>query len=72
MNKNKKIIKKVEHIANIEKAPLKNNYNKKHFRNKKFNKNLKMRNKSRKKFKYYSKVDKNNFYNNQQWINQGY
>tara|TARA_Y100000590_G_scaffold183445_1_gene209045 strand:- start:929 stop:2797 length:1869 start_codon:yes stop_codon:yes gene_type:complete len=63
LNKNKKIIKKVEHIANIEKAPLKNNYNKKHFRNKKFNKNLKMRNKSGKRFKYYSKVDKNNFYN---------
>ena len=36
---------------------------KKNFINKKFNKNFKMRNKSRKKFKYYSKVDKNNFYN---------
>ena len=63
LNKNKKIIKKVEHITNIEKTPLRNNYNKKHFRNKKFNKNSKMTNKSRKKFKYYSKVDKNNFYN---------
>ena len=63
LNKNKKIIKKVEHISNIEKTPLKNNFNKKHFRNKKFSKNSKMINKSRRKFKYYSKIEKNNFEN---------
>ena len=63
LNKNKKIIKKIEHINNIEKIPLKNNYNKKHFRNKKFNKNSKVSNKFRKKFKYHSKIEKNNFEN---------
>ena len=60
LNKNKKIIKKIE---NIEKISLKNNYNKKHFRNKKFDKNSKMSNKPRKKFKYHSKIEKNNFEN---------
>jgi len=63
LNKNKKIIKKIEYISNIEKTPLKNNFNKKHFRNKKFNKNSKMSNKPRRKFKYYSKIEKNNFEN---------
>ena len=63
LNKNKKIIKKIENIENIEKIPLKYNYNKKNFINKKFNKNFKMRNKSRKKFKYHSKVERNNFNN---------
>lgn len=63
LNKNKKIIKKIEHVNNIGKTPLKNDYNKKHFRNKKFNKNSRMGNKSRKKFKYYSGVEKNNFEN---------
>ena len=63
LNKNKKIIKKIEHIENIEKIPLKYNYGKKNFINKKFNKNFKMRNKSRKKFKYQSKIGRNNFDN---------
>ena len=63
LNKNKKVIKRVEYISNIEKSPSKNNYIKKHFRNKKFNRNLKMGNKPRKKFKYHSKADKSNFYN---------
>ena len=57
------MIKRVEYISNIEKSPSKNNYIKKHFRNKKFNRNLKMGNKPRKKFKYHSKADKSNFYN---------
>ena len=56
LNKNKKIIKKIEHVENIEKIPLKNNFNKKNYISKKFNKNFKMRNKPRKKFKSYSKV----------------
>ena len=60
LNKNKKIIKKVE---NIEKISLKNNYNRKNFIDNKFNKNSKVSNKSRKKFKYHSKIEKNNFEN---------
>ena len=60
LNKNKKIIKKIE---NIEKISLKNNYNKKNFIGNKFNKNSKMSNKSKKKFRYHSKIEKNNFEN---------
>ena len=60
LNKNKKIIKKIE---NIEKISLKNNYNKKNFIGNKFNKNYKMGNKSGKKFRYHSKIEKNNFEN---------
>ena len=65
LNKNKKIIKKIE---NIEKISLRNDYekynhNKNNFINKKFNKNSKMNNKSRKKIKYHSKIEKNNFEN---------
>ena len=60
LNKNKKIIKKIE---NIEKISLKENYNKKKFIGNKFNKNYKMGNKSGKKFRYNSKIEKNNFEN---------
>ena len=60
LNKNKKIIKKIE---NIEKISLKNNYNRKNFIDNKFNKNSKVSNKSRKKLKYHSKIEKNNFEN---------
>ena len=60
LNKNKKVIKKIE---NIEKISLKNNYNRKNFIDNKFNKNSKVSNKSRKKFKYHSKIEKNNFEN---------
>ena len=71
LNKNKKIIKKVENIENfenIEKISLKYdykkyNYNKKNFINKKFNKNSKINNKPGKKFRYHSKIEKNNFEN---------
>ena len=56
LNKNKKIITKIENIESIEKIPTKYNYNNKKFINKKF----KIRTKSRKKFKYPSKVEKNN------------
>ena len=59
LNKNKKIIKKIEHFNSINQIPVKNNYNKKYFINKKFNKNSKMNNKPRKKFKQYSKVENN-------------
>ena len=60
LNKNKKIIKKIE---NIKKISLKDNYNRKNFIDNKFNKNSKVSNKSRKKFKYNSKIEKNNFEN---------
>ena len=60
LNKNKKIIKKIE---NIEKISLKDNYNRKNFIDNKFNKNSKVSNKSRKKFKHHSKIEKNNFEN---------
>ena len=60
LNKNKKIIKKIE---NIEKISLKKNYNRKNFIDNKFNKNSKVSNKSRKKFKHHSKIEKNNFEN---------
>ena len=60
LNKNKKIIKKIE---NIEKISLKNNYNRKNFIDNKFNKNSKVSNKSRKKFQHHSKIEKNNFEN---------
>ena len=60
LNKNKKIIKKIE---NIEKISLKDNYNRKNFIDNKFNKNSKVSNKSSKKFKYHSKIEKNNFAN---------
>ena len=63
LNKNKKVIKKIEHVENIEKIPLKYNFNKKNYISKKFNKNFKMRNKPRKKFKSYSKVNKNSLEN---------
>jgi len=71
LNKNKKIIKKVENIENfenIEKISLKYdykkyNYNKKNFINKKFNKYSKMNNKPGKKFRYHSKMEKNNLEN---------
>ena len=56
LNKNKKIIKKIE---NIEKISLKDNYNRKNFIDNKFNKNSKVSN----KFKHHSKIEKNNFEN---------
>ena len=63
LNKNKKIINKIENIENIKDISLKENYAKKNFINKKNNKNFKMRGKFKKKFKYYSKIKKNNFEN---------
>ena len=60
LNKNKKTIHKIESIqSNISKI----NYNNKKFQNKKFKKNFKTKNKFAKKFKYYSKIKKNNFEN---------
>ena len=63
LNKNNKIIKKIEHIEEVEKILSKVNYDRKNFKNTKFNKNFKMRNKFKKKFKHHSKIKKNNFEN---------
>ena len=60
LNKNKKIIKKIE---NIEKISFDKGHDWKNFINKKNNKNYKMVPKFRKKFKYYSKKKINNFKN---------
>ena len=59
LNKNKKIIKKIENIEKIEKISSRQNYNMKKFINNKNKKSFK----SRGKFKYYSKLKKNNFVN---------
>ena len=64
LNKNKKIINKIENIEKIKDISLKENYAKKNFINKKNNKNFKMRGKFKKKFKYYSRIKKYNFENN--------
>ena len=60
LNKNKKILKKIE---NIEQISSKQYYDRKNFINNKNNKNFKVRSKFNKKFKYYTKVKKNNFGN---------
>ena len=60
LNKNKKIIKKVENIEKIEKAIIKSTKDRKNFTTHKNNKIFKTRNKFKKKFKYYSKTKKNN------------
>ena len=60
LNKNKKILKKIE---NIEKISSNQYYDRKNFINNKNNKNFKVRSKFNKKFKYHSKVKKNNFVN---------
>ena len=61
LNKNNKIIKKIENIEKIEKNSLKKNYDRKYFINKKNNKNFNTRGKFKKKFRYHPKIKKNNF-----------
>ena len=61
LNKNKKIIKKVENIERIEKNSFKPSFNKRNFNDKKFNKNFKIKNKFKKKFRFHAKTRKNNF-----------
>ncbi len=58
LNKNKKIIKKIE---NIEKINHRQNYDKKKFLMRKNNQNFKFKGKFKKRFKYHSKVKKNNY-----------
>ena len=61
LNKNKKIIFKIENIEKTNRDFIKQNYNRNEFKNKKFNKNFKTRGKFKKKYNYYSKITKNNF-----------
>ena len=61
LNKNKKIIFKIENIENTNRDFIKQNYNRNEFKNKKFNKNFKKRDKFKKKYNYHSKITKNNF-----------
>ena len=63
LNKNKKIINKIENIESVEKISRNNNYNRKNFINKKNNENFKTAGKFKKKFKHYSKIKKNNVVN---------
>ena len=56
LNKNKKIIKKIENIETIENSFIKQNYGRNKFANKKFIK----RNKFKRKYNYHSKKRKNN------------
>ena len=58
-NKNKKIIKKVENLENIEEDFVKNNFKKAGFSKQNYLK----RHKFRKKYNYHSKPKKNNFEN---------
>jgi len=61
LNKNKKIIKKIENIETIQNNFIKQNYNRKKFTNKKFNKNFRKSNKFTKKYPYQSKKRRYNF-----------
>ena len=60
LNKNKKTIKKIENIETIKNNFIKQNYSRKKFINKKFNKNFKKSDKFKKKHNYLSKKRKNN------------
>jgi len=60
LNKNKKIINKIE---NIEKNFIKQNYRRKKFFSPKYNKNFGKKGKFKKKYNYHSKVKKNYFEN---------
>tara|TARA_B100000029_G_C17402271_1_gene897512 strand:+ start:71 stop:649 length:579 start_codon:yes stop_codon:yes gene_type:complete len=57
LNKNKKVIKKIENFEKVEKSFINQSYNKKQFLNKKFNKG----NKFGKKRNFHFKKRKNNF-----------
>jgi len=63
LNKNKKIIKKIESIQKIEKDSFRPNFNRKNFLNKKFKNNFKAKGRFKKKFKYHSKMRRQEFEN---------
>jgi len=58
LNKNKKTIKKVEHIEKIEKNYIKQDYKRKSYNNKKYNKDFKKPTKFKKKDNYQSNLKK--------------
>ena len=58
LNKNKKTIKKVEHIEKIEKNYIKQDYKRKSYNNKKYNKDFKKPTKFKKKYNYQSNLKK--------------
>ena len=61
LNKNKKIIKKVENIEKIESSFIKQDFNRNSFKNKKFGKKFNKRNNFHKKFKPKQRITKNTF-----------
>jgi len=63
LNKNKKIIKQVKHNEKIERSFIKQNYNRKVFTNKKFDKSFRKKGKLMKRDNDHSKIRKNNFEN---------
>ena len=68
LNKNKKIIKTIGNLENIEENIIKQDTQRKKFMYKKYNKNYMKKIKSKKKYNYQSKVEKNNFDNNKKLV----
>jgi len=68
LNKNKKIVKKVYNIENIEKSTNKQNNQRMMFSKNKYNKNYNKKGKFRKKFNYRSNVEKKYFDNNKKSV----
>ena len=68
LNKNKKVIKKVYNIEDIEKRTNKPNDQKMKFSKNKYNKNYNKKGKFRKKFNYKSNVEKKHFDNNKKSV----
>ena len=68
LNKNKKVIKKVYNIEDIEKRTNKPNDQRMKFSKNKYNKNYNKKSKFRKKFNYKSNVEKKHFDNNKKSV----
>ena len=68
LNKNKKVIKKVYNIEDIEKRTNKPNDLRMKFSKNKYNKNYNKKDKFRKKFNYRSKVENKYFDNNKKSV----
>ena len=68
LNKNKKVIKKVYNIENIEKSTNKKNDQRTMYLKNKYNKNYNKKSKFRKKFNYKSNVEKKHFDNNKKSV----
>ena len=68
LNKNKKVIKKVYNIEDIEKRTNKPNDQRTKFSKNKYNKNYNKKSKFRKKFNYKSNVEKKHFDNNKKSV----